>query len=86
MIRRIIRSILFILETFSAAARLVFSAYIDPNTGGMLFQLLAVLFGLFSGLILIFSSRIKRIFYRTMRFLRGARSEDESDINVQAED
>jgi hypothetical protein len=86
MIRRIIRSILFVSRTFSTFPQLIFSAYIDPNTGGMLFQLLAVLFGLFSGLILIFSSRIKRIFYRTMRFLRGARSEDESDINVQAED
>ncbi len=37
--------------------------YIDPNTGGMLFQILAVLFGLFSGMILIFSSKISHVFW-----------------------
>jgi hypothetical protein len=33
--------------------------YIDPNTGGLLFQVLIVLFGVFSGTVLIFSSKIK---------------------------
>ena len=33
--------------------------YIDPNSGGMLFQVLIVIFGLLSGMVLIFSSRIK---------------------------
>jgi hypothetical protein len=33
--------------------------YVDPNTGGILFQALAALFGLFSGLILLFSARIR---------------------------
>jgi hypothetical protein len=33
--------------------------YIDPNTGGLLFQILIVLFGVFSGTVLIFSSKIK---------------------------
>ncbi len=46
------------------------AAYIDPNTGGMLFQLLAALFALFSGFVLFFSSRIRMAFARFMRMLR----------------
>lgn len=45
------------------------TAYIDPGTGGMLFQLLAVLFAVFSGLILFFSRQIKTAFARFKRFL-----------------
>lgn len=41
--------------------------YIDPNTGGMLFQILAVMFGVFSGLVLLFSSRIRMFFARLTR-------------------
>jgi hypothetical protein len=33
--------------------------YIDPNTGGMLFQILAALFALISGAILFFSGKIR---------------------------
>jgi len=33
--------------------------YIDPNSGGMLFQILAVTFGVLSGAILVFGSKIK---------------------------
>jgi len=44
-------------------------AYIDPSSGGMLFQLLAVLFALFSGFILFFSRQIKTILSRIKRFL-----------------
>jgi len=51
--------------------------YIDPNTGGMLFQILAVLFGVFSGLVLFFSSRIKMIFARFRRANREKVSEAE---------
>lgn len=40
--------------------------YIDPNTGGMLFQILAVVFAAISGFILIFSGRI-RMFLTRMR-------------------
>jgi hypothetical protein len=43
------------------------TAYIDPNTGGMLFQILAVLFGVISGLFLVFSGRIKNLFYKIRR-------------------
>jgi hypothetical protein len=45
--------------------------YIDPNTGGMLFQILAVMFGLLSGIILLFAARIRMMFARVMRFFRG---------------
>jgi hypothetical protein len=41
--------------------------YIDPNTGGMLFQILAVLFGVFSGVVLIFSGKIRMFFARMTR-------------------
>ena len=33
--------------------------YIDPNTGGILFQTLAVLLAVFSGVLLTFSSKIR---------------------------
>lgn len=41
--------------------------YIDPNTGGMLFQILAIIFGLFSGILLFFSSRIRQFIARIRR-------------------
>ena len=44
--------------------------YIDPNTGGMLFQILAVVFGLVSGVVLFFSGRLKMAFARMMRYFR----------------
>jgi len=33
--------------------------YIDPNTGGVLFQALAAAFAVLSGVLLIFSSKIR---------------------------
>jgi hypothetical protein len=57
---------------------MVFSAplaYIDPNTGGMLFQLLAVMFAFLSGFIFFFSRQIKMTFARFMRFLRNLRDQ-----------
>lgn len=53
------------------------TAYIDPNTGGMLFQLLAVLFGLLSGVLVFFSSRIRMAFARFRRYLRERGGEDQ---------
>ena len=47
-------------------------AYIDPNTGGMLFQILAVLFGVVSGALLLFSGKIKGFYYRIRRKARGS--------------
>lgn len=47
------------------------AAYIDPNTGGMLFQILAVLFGVISGALLLFSGKIKGFYYRVKRRVQG---------------
>jgi hypothetical protein len=57
--------------------RPAFAAYIDPNTGGMVFQLLAVLFSVLSGLVLLFSSRIRMAFFRLMRALKGQKESQE---------
>lgn len=38
--------------------------YIDPSTGGMLFQVLAVIVTMASGLIFLFSNKIKMLFNR----------------------
>ena len=53
--------------------------YIDPNTGGMLFQVLAVIFGIFSGMVLIFSSKIRMFFGRLNRIHRQ-QPEEESNL------
>ena len=53
-------------------------AYIDPNTGGMLFQLLAVLFAAISGAVLIFSRQIKSAFARLRRALRERKGRNTS--------
>ncbi len=58
-----------------------YAAYIDPNTGGMLFQVLAVMFGVISGIILIFSSRIKMLVFRIARLLRGSKAEQSSQAD-----
>jgi len=55
------------------------AAYIDPNTGGMLFQLLAVLIGVISGVLLLFSNQIKKVYYRIKRSLRGSKSAQVED-------
>ena len=51
------------------------AGYIDPNTGGMLFQVLAVIFGVLSGIVLIFSSRIKMLVFRIMRTINGSKDQ-----------
>ena len=38
--------------------------YIDPSTGGMLFQVLAVVVTMASGLVFLFSNKIKMLFNR----------------------
>ena len=47
------------------------AAYVDPNTGGMLFQVLAIVFTFLSGLMLFFSARIRMAFARLSRRLRS---------------
>jgi hypothetical protein len=54
--------------------------YIDPNSGGLIFQVLAVMFGVISGAILIFSSKIKMGLSRIQRSIREKfGSEDRSE-------
>ena len=62
-------------EDKAVVMKLIISAYIDPNTGGMLFQILAVLFGVISGTLLLFSGKIKGFYYR----LRRRRQESDSE-------
>jgi hypothetical protein len=45
--------------------------YIDPSTGGMLYQILAILFALFSGVIFFFSRQIKSAIAWFKRVIRG---------------
>jgi hypothetical protein len=62
----------------------VIAAYIDPNTGGMLFQILAVLFGVISGALLLFSGKIKGFYYQLRRRIRG--SEQKTNEQPEGED
>lgn len=59
-------------------------AYIDPNTGGMLFQFLAVAFASLSAIVLIFSRQIRTFFARASRALRG-NSERRSESALASE-
>lgn len=51
-------------------------AYIDPNTGGMLFQALLAAFAVISGFLLLFSRRIRIVLSRARRHLRDLRHGD----------
>ena len=44
--------------------------YVDPNSGGMLFQALLVMFGVLSAAILIFSGRIRLYIAKLRRQIR----------------
>jgi hypothetical protein len=57
--------------------------YIDPNTGGMLFQLLAAFLAVFSGVLLLFSSRIRAGIARLRRKMRGGQAEEQEAADVQ---
>lgn len=50
--------------------------YIDPNTGGMLFQILAALFALISGAILFFSGKIRMFLAQMRRRFREGSTQD----------
>jgi len=57
--------------------------YIDPNSGGMLFQVLLVIFGVLSGSVLLFSSKIKMgiaKFRRMRREKSGENQPEESNL------
>jgi hypothetical protein len=52
-------------------ARPAWAGYIDPNTGGMLFQLLAVAFAFISGFFFFFAGKVRMLFARLRRFFRA---------------
>jgi hypothetical protein len=58
-------------------------AYIDPSTGGMLFQILAVIFAAFSGILFFFSRQIRAFFARVRRLIRG---EKEAEIETSEDE
>jgi hypothetical protein len=49
--------------------------YIDPNTGGILFQALAAVFAVASGTLLLFSGKIKELIARMRRRFRKNQDE-----------
>ncbi len=51
--------------------------YIDPNTGGVLFQALAAVFAVLSGVLLVFSGRIRGMFARLRRRMRKDKDEEQ---------
>lgn len=59
-----------LLAILSASGLAAPRAYIDPNTGGMLFQVLAVMLAAFSGILFFFSRQIKAGVARLRRGLR----------------
>lgn len=61
-------------------------AYIDPNTGGILFQALAASFAVISGVILIFSRHIRNGFTRARRRLRERFGADEPEGEKKSTD
>jgi hypothetical protein len=67
---RALRFLVSIVLLFWSAGRWVVG-YIDPNTGGMLFQLLAILFAFSSAIILFFSRQIRVGLARISRVVRG---------------
>lgn len=55
--------------------------YIDPTSGGLIFQVLAVFFGLISGTVLVFSSRIKMELAKLRRRFRKEDGEEFKEEN-----
>lgn len=53
--------------------------YIDPSTGGMLFQVLAIAFTAVSGFVLLFANRIKMFFTKRRR---GSAEEAETQEEI----
>ncbi len=49
--------------------------YIDPNTGGMLFQVLAVVFATLSAVVLFFSGKIRTYIAKLRRKARESSQE-----------
>lgn len=65
MLKFVFRSLVLVF----AVLRVAFG-YIDPNTGGLIFQVLAILVAFSSAIILFFSRQIRVGIARAGRFLR----------------
>lgn len=63
----ITKGIVIGLVVVGASARTGEAAYLDPGTGGFLFQLLGVLFALFTGIVLLFARQIRMAAARIRR-------------------
>lgn len=72
--KKVCKSVLLVVIVSLTVVPSAFAAYIDPNTGGLIFQMLAVIFGLLSGFVLFFSSQIKMLFARAIRSIREKRN------------
>ena len=51
--------------------------YIDPSSGGMIFQILAIMFGVISGAVLLFAGRIRMAIAKMRRSYREKRGIEE---------
>jgi len=60
----VVEAVALALIVGSQAAYAAPKGYIDPSTGGMLFQVLAVIVTMASGLVFLFSNKIKMLFNR----------------------
>lgn len=81
MTRIVIKSIALALIVSSVSIVPAQAAYVDPGSGGQLFQLLAILFGLFSAILLFLSSYIKMALARSKRLLRGFFARDPKKLH-----
>jgi hypothetical protein len=62
--------------------------YIDPSSGGLLFQVFLILFGMISGAVLIFSSKIKLGISKLRRSFRernGKKGTAQPETNLEEE-
>ena len=57
--------------------------YVDPNYGGLLFQALLVVFGILSGAVLLFSSKIKMGIAKIRRALSERSDKDDEAENPE---
>ena len=73
----VIEALAIALITGIQAAYAAPRGYIDPSTGGMLFQVLAVIVTMASGLVFLFSNKIKMLFNR-----HGGSAETTADDNM----
>jgi hypothetical protein len=80
----VIKALLIVAILILVGAQPAF-AYIDPSAGGMLFQMLAVVFASLSAILLLFSRQIRMLIARVKRAVRGTRpAQSEPEYQDQA--